>query len=99
MPRMPRRVVLAALAAFVFGVGLLLHTLFWSDGWRQRQRARGDLAALTVQNLASEARVKELRSEIEALRTRPEVQERVVRHELGYTRPGDVVLELDRPAR
>lgn len=95
---MPKRVVFAAIVAFAFGVGLLLHTLLYSDGWRNRQRARADLAALERQNAAAEARLRDLRGQIEALRTRPDVQERVVRHELGYTRPGDVVLELEASA-
>ncbi len=95
---MPKRVVLAALIAFSFGVGLLLHTLLYSDGWRNRQRARADLAALELHNAAAELRVRELRSEIDALRTRRDVQERVVRHEIGYTRPGDIVLELEASA-
>ena len=40
-------------------------------------------------------RVEELRAAIEAIRERPEVQEATVRDELGYVRPGEVVLELD----
>jgi cell division protein FtsB len=98
MRAMPKRVVLAAVAAFAFGIGLLLHTLFWSDSWKNRQRVRADLEALERLNAAQEIRMRELRAEIEALRTRPEVQERVVRHELGYTRPGDLVLELEASA-
>ena len=92
---MPKRIVLAALGCFVFGVGLLLHTLLWSDGWQKRQRARADLEQLTLENAASATRVERLRTDIEALRTRKEVQERLVRHELGYARAGDLVLELE----
>lgn len=84
------------LAVCVLGasVAVMLHTLFESSGWTRRERARGDLAALQAQNDALERENAELRSAIRALRSRPQVQERVVRDELGYVRAGDIVLEL-----
>lgn len=88
------RYYLVALLAFVLGIGVFLHTIFYSDSWQQREKARIDLEALTVDNDAAEERMHTLRSQIDAMRIRPEVQERAVRHELGYVRPGDVVLEL-----
>jgi cell division protein FtsB len=64
------------------------------DGWRRRQRARADLAAVRDSNLQREAQVTQLRAEVAAMRSRPDVQERVVREELGFVRDGDVVLEV-----
>jgi len=92
---MARRYVVLALLAFALGVTVFLHTLLYSDGWSQRQRARSDFAALEASNESAEQRVEQLRSKIEALRSRPDVQERAVRHELGYVRPEhEIVLEL-----
>jgi cell division protein FtsB len=77
---------------------VMLHTLFEPAGWSRRERVRSDLAAVREQNEAVERENAELRSAIRALRSRKEVQERVVRDELGYVRAGDVVLELGRGA-
>lgn len=83
-----------AMAAFALGVGLFLHTLLYSDAWHNRQRVRTDLHALQQQNAAAEERMEQLSQSIEALRTRPEVQERVIRQELGLVRSNEIVLEL-----
>ncbi len=73
---------------------LLLHTLLDPDGWTRRQKIRTDLEELHAENTRLEQLVGELREEIKALRTRDEVQERVVRDELGFVKPDEVVLEL-----
>ena len=90
---MSRTGIVAILAA-ILGVGVFLHTLFYSEGWNQRARLRADLEVLEAQNRTTERQVADLREQVEALRTDPEVQERAVRHELGYVKPGEVVLEL-----
>jgi cell division protein FtsB len=91
---MRARTVITALCALALGVAVFLHTLLYSDSWQQRQRARQDLAAIQANNDAAKARLDAMRGQIEALRKRPEVQERVIRQELGFTRPGEIVLEL-----
>ncbi len=84
----------------LFGLSLLgsgaflLDTLTSADGWERRARAAHDLDAVEAEIGRSSARADELRREIAALRTRPEVLERAVRDELGYVRTGDVVLDL-----
>ena len=92
---MSRRYVVLALIALTVGIGTFLHTVFYSDGWGNRERARIDLEALVSENGINEKRVAGLRRQIEAIRERREVQERVVRHELGYIRPAEeIVIEL-----
>jgi len=78
-----------------FSLGLIIHTLFISDAWDRRQNLHQDLDALVEQNQAAEDEIKSLRSQIDAVRRRPEVQERIVRDELGYIRPGEIIVELD----
>jgi cell division protein FtsB len=51
---------------------------------------------LRESNTTREQHVQQLRAEVAALRSRPEVQERVVRDELGYVRDGDLLLEVER---
>lgn len=82
------------IVAFVFGVGTTLQ-LFVPDGaWTRHQRLIGDVATRTAANARAEQRVQQLRGRVAALRNRAEVQESVIRDELGYVRPGDWVLEL-----
>ena len=45
-------------------------------------------------NQKQEERAEQLRSEVDALRKRRDIQERVVRDELGYVKPGDVVVRF-----
>jgi cell division protein FtsB len=85
---------IVALAILVLSAGVVLHTLFDADGWTRRQKISGDLEAVRADNARLESENEALRSEIRALRERPEVQERIVRDELGYVRPGELVLEI-----
>ena len=89
-----RRKLLLIIVASV-SVAFLLHTLT-SDGWSNRSKLRADLEALQTENDEIGAEVKRLRFQIDALRRRPAVQERIVRDELGYIKPHDIVLELGR---
>ena len=43
---MPRRYVVTALVAAALGIGVFLHTVFDSDAWTNRARARADLEQL-----------------------------------------------------
>lgn len=95
---MPSRLWAIAGAAVILGVALFLHTLLASEAWQNRQRVRADLEDLRTRNAMNQTRVEVLRSQIDALRSRREVQERVVRQELGYVREGEIVLELSHAA-
>jgi cell division protein FtsB len=85
---------IAGLLLLAGSTAVLLHTVLDPDGWTRRQRIEADLEELRAENARLEATVSELRREIKALRTRREVQERVVRDELGFVKPNEVVLEL-----
>jgi cell division protein FtsB len=88
-------------AILLASTALLLHTLLDPEGWTRRSRVAADLATVQQENVRLQARVDELRAEIKALRQRPEVQERVVRDELGFVGPRDLLIELgsDAPPR
>jgi cell division protein FtsB len=86
--------IMAGAFLLAASTALVLHTLLDPDGWTRRQRIQTDLEELRAENARLERVVGELRAEIKALRTRQEVQERVVRDELGFVKPNEVVLEL-----
>ncbi len=94
---MARSLKLLLAISLVFSIAVVTHTLLSPEGWQRRQRVRRDLAVVEAQVAEGERRTQELRAQIEALRTRPAMQEHVVRDELGYVRKSDVVLELSQP--
>lgn len=77
-----------------FSVAVMFHTVIISDGWQDRKKLRLDLQAVETENQEITAEVERLRSQIDAHHRRPEVQERVVRDELGYIKAGEIVLEI-----
>ena len=79
--------------SLVGSAALVVHTLMDSDGWRRRARVARDLAVIQAEIEADQKRATALRAQIDALRTRSQVQEHVVRDELGYVRPGDVIVD------
>ena len=87
--------ILIAATLLLLSAALVLHTLFDPEGWSRRQKARADLEVLKKENARLETEVQGLRSQIDALRNREEVQESVIRDELGYVRPGEVNLEVE----
>ncbi len=72
--------------ALVLGLVWFLHTLLASNAWTQRERVSRDLERLRHSNAADIEELDTLRTRISALRQRPEVRERAVRHELGFLR-------------
>ena len=78
---------------------LVVHTLFFSEGWDKRTELQLELEERHQANQALEEEVRQLRSDIKAIREQPEVQERIVRDELGYLRDGEVVIELNQKNR
>lgn len=89
---MRMRIVLAT--ALIISLTLCLQTFFSQDGWRARQARAAELETIRVENDAKAARAAFLHGQIQALRKRSDVQEHVIRDELGYVRPGDVVIDL-----
>lgn len=63
------------------------------DTWRRLHR---EVEAAQERTRVLEARNEALRTEIEALASDPAVQERAVREELRWARPGEVVVRVPR---
>jgi len=75
------------------------HTIFASEGSFRRTRVRHDLALVEEDLHRLEGRVAELRARIDALKSRRLVQESVVRRELSYVRPGEIIIDVDLAKR
>jgi len=63
------------------------------DTWRRLHR---EVAEAQARLRALEARNEALRAEIEALAADPAAQERAVREELRWARPGEIVVRVPR---
>ena len=90
----PLRPLLGALVVFA----LLLLATGALRGGRELVAARARERALAVQASAAEQRIAALRHRIERLNKDPATLERLAREELGYVRPGDVVIVLSPAA-
>ena len=83
----------------IASTSLVVHTIFFSEGWDKRAELQREVEERQSSNEALKAEAEQLRSDIKAIREQPEVQERIVRDELGYLRNGEIILELNNPNR
>ena len=77
---------------------LVLHTLFDPEGWTKRGRLHDDLNHIESSNLLTHEKIIQIRQHVEAIRQRPEMQEWLVRSDLGHVMPNDLVFEVAGPA-
>lgn len=84
--------MMAAVSA-VLAIGSGLQEGGFRRSWRLSQDAR----AFRQRNEGLAQENTKLRREIEALKNDPRALERVAREELGFVRPGELVLKLEAP--
>lgn len=90
---MSRRTLLWA--AVVLAAALAGWSASAEGGFRKYLKLTGEVATLKERNRARADENARLRREIAALRTDDRALERAAREELGYLRPGEIVLKLD----
>ncbi|MBN1959675.1 MAG: septum formation initiator family protein [Deltaproteobacteria bacterium] len=73
---------------------LTIHTFFAADGWPRRSTARRDLKSLDEDSETVREQIQVLRQQINGLRERNDVQEHVVRDELGYGNVNDIIVNI-----
>ena len=83
----------------IASTSLVIHTIFFSEGWDKSAELQREVDQRQHANEALKAEAEQLRSDIKAIREQPEVQERIVRDELGYLRNGEIILELNQKNR
>lgn len=88
-----RRLGWAAVAA----LGLALLSVADEAGFRRYFRLRREVAALEARTERLRAQNAALAAEVQALGKDPRAIERAAREELGFVKPGEVVLNLEAP--
>ena len=95
MPHMQRRHVIGLSLLVFLSISAMMHTVFFSEGWEKRETLKQEVATRSFENDAAKKEVDKLRERIQAIRERPDVQERLVRDKAGFVRPNEVILEMN----
>ena len=84
----------AAAVVVMFALGYIPYHVYARSGLARTLVLRGDLKALRARNALLAAENDRLEREAEALRSDPGAVERVARAELGWVRPGEIIVDL-----
>ena len=95
MPTMQRRHFIGLGLLVLLSLSAVVHTVFFSDGWEKREALKKEVASRTAANDIAEQETTKLRERIQAIRERPDVQERLVRDQAGFVKPEEVILEMN----
>ena len=95
MPSMQRRHVMGLGLLVLLSLSAVVHTVFFSEGWEKRETLKQEVAERASANELAEQEATKLRERIQAIRERPDVQERLVRDKAGYVKPEEVILEMN----
>ena len=95
MPHMQRRHLIGLSFLVILSFSAVVYTVFISEGWEKRESLQQEVATRNFENNAAQKEVEKLRERIQAIRERPDVQERLVRDKAGYVRPNEVILEMN----
>ncbi len=82
--------------ALALAVALVGYTLLGPGGGKRAQLA-DELERLQADNRRLAEEIHRLKIEVEALKNRPDYQEKVAREELGLVRPDEVIVRLPEP--
>ena len=74
---------------------LLLMGMCYLQLIQQNERMRREILRLDVQLQKEEAKSKQLKAEIDALRNDPKTVERLMREKLGYAKPDESVVRFE----
>ena len=88
---------LGAAVLVMFALGYVPYHVYARSGLARTLQLRRDLDGLRARNADLRGENERLAREAEALRSDPRAIERVARAELGWVRPGEVIVDLSRP--
>jgi cell division protein FtsB len=91
----PRRLV--ALSSVGVAAALLCASAIDPEGLRKWRRLAREADRIAADNRDLARENERLRREVRALQGDPAALERAAREDLGYVRPGEIVLKLDVP--
>jgi cell division protein FtsB len=90
---------LTKLAVFLlFMLGVAGVALWYFPLIKQNERMRQDLLKLEAKIKIEQERERALRSSFEAVRNNPKTIERLARANLGYAKPGEIVIRFEGPS-
>ena len=81
---------------FILGVAGV--ALWYFPLIKQNERMRQDLLKLEAKIKVEQERDRTLRSSFEAVRNNPKTIERLARANLGYARPGEIIIRFEEPS-
>jgi len=87
----------AAAVVVMFALGYIPYHVYARSGLARTIELGRDLKALRARNAQLAAENDRLAREAQALRDDPEAIERVARAELGWVRPGEIIVDLTPP--
>jgi cell division protein FtsB len=82
----------------LFALGLVALSLWYLPLIRQNERMRQQLLAIEARVKAEDELNRALRTSLDAARNDPKTVERMARANLGYAKPGEVVVRFEQPA-
>jgi cell division protein FtsB len=82
-------------AAVLVAAGLTLVSMADARGFRRYWKIQDDLRQLADKNRALNEQNAKLSEEIEALRKDPRALERAAREELGFVKPGEIIINVE----
>ena len=89
---------LTKLAIFcLFVLGVIAVAVWYLPLINQNERMRQDLLKLETKIKAEQERGHSLRAAVEAARSNPKTIERMARANLGYAKPGEIVIRFEDP--
>ena len=86
---------LAVFLLFILGVAGV--ALWYFPLIKQNERMRQDLLKLEARIKIEQERDRALRSSFEAVRNNPKTIERLARANLGYAKPGEIIIRFEDP--
>jgi len=88
---------LGAAVVVTLALGYVPYHVYARSGLARTLQLRRDLDGLRARNAELRDQNERLAREAESLRADPRAIERVARAELGWVRPGEVIVDLSRP--
>jgi cell division protein FtsB len=88
---------LGAVVMVMLALGYVPYHVYARSGLARTLQLRRDLDGIRARNAELRAENERLAREAESLRGDPRAIERVARAELGWVRPGEVIVDLSRP--
>ena len=87
---------LAVFLLFILGVAGV--ALWYFPLIKQNERMRQDMLKLDAKIKIEQERDRTLRSSFDAVRNNPKTIERLARANLGYAKPGEIIIRFEEPS-